>query len=193
MTITIHNYQQLELFLFFYRSFLCKKVQFCSTIKEPEMSKLIEALNKKKRRERITYVLEEACNYIDNYYQNKNVCKFKKGVCVCHREGKRAIKNGCCYKCRYQSIRGCTTKNVACKLFLCSYAKRGIIPIDEDNIRILKILTKKERYILRYDYFSTIDEVVNDLCFGFIISGIRIEYRYLKMKKEYKKRKRYAK
>ena len=193
MVVTIHDYRQLNRFLFLYRSFLFKRVFFISSIKDEEILKMIEALNLKKRKERITYVLEEACNYIDNYYKNRNVCKFKNNKCDCHRALKKEIENGCCFKCKYQSANGCTTKNVACKLFLCSYAKRGIVPLDEKEIAILKILTRKERYIMRYDFFSNISDVTKDIYYGFCIGGLRIEYRYLKTKWANKKRKKYQK
>lgn len=180
-------------YLFLYRSILFRGVTFKTTSKEKDIQTIINALNIKKRKKRIAYVIEEACDHIDNCYKGDNICQFKNNKCACHRAQKRENENGCCYKCRYQSTKGCTTKNVACKLFFCSYAKKNITPIQEKDIKILKVLTPKDRCILKSDYFSTIEEVTKDLCWGYLISGLRIEYRFQKMKHAYKRKQRYEK
>ena len=181
MEIVIKSFKQLDKYLFFYRSFLCKRVFFSSSLKNKEMNGLIKALNEKNRYNRINYVLEEGCNYIDRYYKNCNTCKFVDNKCLCHRIKNLNIQNGCCHKCRFQSSNGCKTKNIACKLFLCSYAKEGISSLSLRDIRILKLLTPIERYIVSNNYFSSIEEVSKDIYYGFIISVFRTEFRLFKM------------
>ena len=66
--------------LFLYRYFIFTK--FSSDINDSELQSIIKGLNIKSRYKRIKYVIEEGCNYIDNYYKDCNLCHFKNNKCI---------------------------------------------------------------------------------------------------------------
>ena len=63
--------------LFFYKSFIFKKTNFVIETNFVEVKPIIAALNIKKRKDRITYIYDEACKQIDDHYHHKNICGFK--------------------------------------------------------------------------------------------------------------------
>ena len=151
--------------LFLYRYFIFTK--FESDIKDPELQSIIKGLNIKSRYKRIRYIVDEGCNYIDNYYKDCNLCHFKNNKCICHRKTGKDYINGCCRKCKYQSNNGCTTRNLACKLFNCSYVDfNGKKKLTVKDIKILKLLNFYQRYVISTDFFVDQKKVARDLYVG---------------------------
>lgn len=92
--------------------------------------------------------------------------------------------NGCCRTCKYQTSNGCQEKNLACKLFFCSYVKDKYKTLDFNDIIILKMLNINQRIIIKDDYFSTKEEVLKDLSYSSLVIGtFRIFYRLIQNKK----------
>ena len=117
-------------------------------------------------------IIDGTCQYIDEYFANKNICGFKEGKCYIQQRKCNSCVNGCCRKCIYQSEVGCKTKNVACKLFFCSEVKRRYSIIEFQDIKLLKCLGFRQRCLIKHDYFSSKEEVVNDLYFNSLIIGV---------------------
>ena len=157
----------------YYRSFLFRFTTFeCDNEK---VKNIITALNIKNRYKRIEYIYDEACNEIDNFTCGKNMCGFKNGIC------RTKTLNGCCRKCFHLGKKGCTTKNLTCKLFFCNKVCDKFEIIKMDDIKILYVLSLRNRIILRHDFFSTREEVIKDLWYGSIlILFIRYFYRVAK-------------
>ncbi len=192
-SIKISNQIALDKFyrkLFFYKRFFYKKVIFKVDTNYKEIKPIITALNIKNRRQRITYIYDEACAQIDNHYQNKNICGFKNNMCYVQQKLKNGTTNGCCRFCKYQSNKGCTTKNLTCKLFTCSEVEKRCQIIQFEDLKILKILSLRDRIILKSDYFSKREDVINDLyiaslliwCIKIIIRMINTFYTLKKAK-----------
>ena len=177
----INDKNKLIKWLWLYRTFIFKFTKFKTDSNDKELIGIVNCLNIKNRYKRIYFIIDNACDYIDNFYKDINTCKFKNSKCICHRDKNLNYINGCCRKCLYQSNSGCTTKNVACKLFLCSYAKKNINTIKYDDINILLLLNPFLRYLLKNDYFSKIEEVTLDLYLGFFIGSFRILFRFIKL------------
>lgn len=179
--LEIKNEKQLKKFnhrLFIYKSFLYKNVYFKIEDDKFSLSTMISALNIKKYRKRIEYIYDEACNQIDAFYKNKNMCGFKDNKCYVQQLNKQNKVNGCCRKCRFQCSKGCPTKNLACKLFYCSEAEKRHKLIKFEDLKILNLLNKRQRFIVKSDYFSSKEEVLNDLYMSsLLLSIIRIMYR----------------
>lgn len=151
-----------------------------TNINDKELNIIINALNIKSRYKRIKYIVNEGINIIDNYYKECNLCKFKDNKCICHRTINKDYINGCCRKCIYQSNNGCTTKNVACKLYNCSYVDyNGKNKLNFNDINLFKLLNPYQRYILKNDYFTKTEDVIIDLYVGPICFLLRFIYRYL--------------
>lgn len=152
-----------KLFIYRYLKFL----NFESDIDDLELQSIIKGLNIKSRYKRILYVIDEGCNYIDNYYKDCNLCHFKNNKCICHRKNKKDYINGCCRKCKYQSNSGCTIKNFACKLFNCSYVDfNGKKKLTVKDIKVLRLLNFYQRFIISSDYFVSQKDVARDLYVG---------------------------
>ena len=181
--IKINNQTALDKFyrkLFFYKSFIFKKTKFTVETNYEEVKPIINALNIKKRKPRITYIYDEACKQIDNHYKNKNICGFKNNKCYVQQKLQNGTINGCCRMCMYQGAKGCTTKNLTCKLFTCSEIEKRCKVIKFDDLKILNLLSFKNRMILKSDYFSKREDVIKDLYYGsFFLWTIRIVIRMI--------------
>ena len=179
----INNKKKLIKYMFLYRSFIFKFTKFETDSKDPELLKIIELLNIKNKYQRIYNTIDSICDYIDIYFEgnSNNYCKFKNNICICYRKKNIKYENGCCRRCLYQTNKGCPTKNFACKMFNCSYVKDSMKKVlTYDDIILLKVLSIRQQSLLKYDYYSTIEEVSRDLWYPSIISLIRIDYRTIK-------------
>lgn len=165
-------------YLFIYRYFIF--TNFSTDIDDYELCLIINALNIKSRYKRIKYVIDSGCDFIDNYYSGCNLCQFKNNKCICHRKLNKDFINGCCRKCKYQSNKGCTTKNVACKMFNCSYVDFGKKDrINFNDIKLFKVLNSYQRLVLKSDYFANVSEVTFDLYVGPICLLLRFFNRFI--------------
>lgn len=176
----IDNKEKLLKRIWLYRSIFFKFVEFKTNTTDKELKTIVEALNIKSRYKRIYFVIDNLCNQIDEYYKGCDLCKFKNNQCICHRKQNLDYINGCCRKCIYQSNKGCTTKNFACKMFNCSYVEKKYKVLTHKDLLLLKVLTPLQRLVLKSDFFSSIDEVALDLFFGPLYSIPRVFTRGVK-------------
>ena len=158
-------------FLFLYRSFLFKYVNFTSDNKNLKL--IVTALNIKNNKKRLEYVFDETIKHINKYYE-KDLCKFKDGKCIVQRKRNDDSKNGCCKSCHLVTDKGCPSKNVACKLIYCKTALDGMKKLKMKDIDILKCISLRQRIILRSDYFRTKEEVIKDMRCSLILYGLKI-------------------
>lgn len=142
--------------IWLYKSILFYKTKFtCNDNIDLQTRYIIESLNIKNRKKRITYIFDKTCELIDKKNEGINICGFNNRVCNAHQ----CLKNknyldGCCRKCLYKTEKGCPSKNVACKLFNCSYVKDKYEVYKKEDLEILKVLSFKNRMIITHDYFS---------------------------------------
>lgn len=127
VSLSINNEHELKRFYRFlpiYRSFLFKFISFELVSDDKyDLNKIIMALNIKNRYKRISFIYDSACNLVDDKFLNvKNMCGFNKGQCYAQRGTNKC--NGCCRCCKYQSSKGCTSSNLACKLFFCDEVRK---------------------------------------------------------------------
>ena len=155
--------------LFIYRIIPFNLFEFYT--KEKEHQKIVTALNMKSKRKKLEYIYDEAIKEIDNYYP-KDLCKFKNDRCIYQRELKTDRINGCCRSCHLATDKGCPTTNLPCKMIYCTYNNKKIKPLNYRDIKLLKCLTLKQQLILRGNFYSTREEIINDLYYGFIYSFI---------------------
>lgn len=145
------------------------------------IQQIIKGLNIKNRCKRITYVYDTACNIIDSNTKGLNICGFKNNKCYIQQKQNNGKCNGCCRLCKYQTSNGCPTKNLACKLFNCSEVKKRYKTIEYKDLAILKLLSLKNRLIVKSDYFSTREEVLKDLyAYTLTYSILRIFFRSIR-------------
>lgn len=170
----LYNFHKIPL----YRSFIYKNITFETDKKE--LKEIVEALNIKKRKTRITYIYDTACKKIDDHYKNKNICGFKNNKCYVQQKLNNNYENGCCRFCLYQSSKGCKTKNLTCKLFTCSEVEKRCKVITFDDLNILKVLTKRQRLIAKTNYFTKRESFIKDLYIGsFVLWEIKQVIRFI--------------
>ena len=196
-TILISNSNDYNKFLrklSIYKSILYYNTIFVvkNDINDNMIDYIINALNIKNRKKRVTYIYDNSCKLIDDNNKNINICGFKNNKCYVQRKLKNGKCNGCCRKCLYQTKEGCPTKNLACKLFNCSEVTSRYNTLKYNDLKILKLLSLKNRIIIKSDYFSTREDVLKDLyAYTLTYSTLRIVYRlfknYIKMNKKNKK------
>lgn len=176
---SIKDLNKLKHRLFLYRSILCLFVKFYDNNSLIPVDNIIDCLNIKNRKKRITYIYDNLCKQIDTYYQDKNICKFEHGKCFIQKK-KKKYTNGCCRRCKYVGPTGCTSSNFACKMFYCSSAAKGYTLLTEKDLPLLKCLSIRQRFILRHDFFSSREEVIKDLCWESVfINLFRIYPRFI--------------
>lgn len=165
--------------LFLYKSFFYKNITFTSSNKK--IKEIIEALNIKTRKKRIIYIYDTSCKIIDDSVKGKNVCGFKNNKCYTQqKEGCKYI-NGCCRRCLYQNSKGCSTSNLTCKFFYCSKVKEKHRVLEEKDINLLRLLSFRQKEIIRHNYFSNREEIISDLYIGSIaFFTIRYIFRQVK-------------
>ena len=166
--------------LFIYKSFIFRFVEFYTDSCDIQDKIIINALNIKNRKKRIDYIYNKACLFVDEFYNNENICGFINNKCYVQRRKNMDTINGCCRCCKYIGEDGCSTCNLTCKLFSCSevYSRRKVIT--HDDLKILKVLSIRQRVILKSDYFSSKEDVLKDLySYSIMYSGIRIIYRLI--------------
>lgn len=184
--VQIKNRKQLKSFykkIPLYKSFFYRYVYFELIEDKYNILPIINALNLKKRKERIFYIHNHICDFIDKEYKGSNLCDFKCNQCRLHRSIKNNKEDGCCGNCKYKSKNGCITKNFACKMFYCSEVKKHYKILKYGDIKLLKVLGIREKIILKHDFFSSQDDVIKDMYIGSLfIAYIRIIYRIMRDK-----------
>lgn len=115
-----------------------------------EYEAFVHALFIKNRRERITYIYDNACERIDRYNDSHCLnCSFHHGRCDAYINSRI---NGCCYHCLLQSNNGCPTKNLACKFFFCEKLDK-LNHLRFEDFPEFKLLTSLQREIIRTNFY----------------------------------------
>lgn len=126
------------------------------------------------------FIYNEICNLLDVKWNKFNPCKFCNNKCIASRNGCMDKEyDGCCYsferkrfgkvkkeKCIHlKSDKTCDTKNISCKLFTCDYLKKNkLFSTSFDDYLLLKLFfNKKERLIIKYNFFKTKEEILKKL------------------------------
>lgn len=136
-----------------------------------DLTKIVKALNLKGKK-RIIYVYDEAIKEINKYY-SKDLCQFKDNQCIVQRTNGKGQVNGCCCLCSLKTEKGCPTVNLSCKLLYCKTALGNIKALKLNDIKILKVLSLRQRLILKGEFFSSKEEIINDLYHGIVYSAFR--------------------
>ena len=175
-TIIINNKNDYKSFLrklFFYKYYHFTNFNIKNKIKSSNLIIISKALNIKNRRDRITYLYDQTVNYLNNYYK-EDLCKFTDDKCFVQKQRNDNSKFGCCFDCKLvKSGKGCPTSNVSCKLLYCKPAIKNIKKLKIKDIEFLRCFSIFQRFILKFDFYSTREQMIKDLYFGPIYWFIR--------------------
>ena len=157
--------------IWLYRSFIYKNTKFISKVKDFQVNECIKALNIKNNKERISFIIDSACDFIDNKHKGENICGFKDCKCFIQRLKKKNQVNGCCRYCKYVSSTGCTSKSVACKLFNCSEVTNRYDMVEYKDLKMLKVLSPQQRMIVKHGLFTPKEQIIKDIQPNLLIYG----------------------
>lgn len=129
---------------------------------------ILKALNIKNKRERLSYIYDEVCDYLDNMFINDNRCEFKNNKCYSNRCKNFEKVNGCCSNnknvdCKYFDKNHCTIKCSGCKFYICPNLKKKVGPIKMKDIYITRLLSPRQKVVLRYTVFTPKDEIIDKM------------------------------
>lgn len=131
-------------------------------------------------KQRMEFIYDKVCEALDEKWDREKPCNFCENRCLAARNNfMDEEEDGCCYSfkrkrfgrvekspCRYLGIdKKCTTSNLSCKLFTCSYLKKhSKFLTDIDDYLLLRLfLNKKQRLIAKYNFFKNKEEVIGKL------------------------------
>ena len=155
--------------LWWYKKPWFNNIEFVSDMKGKEVQDVLEALNIKQYGKRTEFIYDRACLRLDEYYKGKNLCEYCDGKCIVQQKGKLDGVNGCCRLCINQSNKGCTTSNLACKLYYCAKIRNTKPVLEFKDLKILKLYTWRQRVICFDNFYATREQFLFDLKMGFIL------------------------
>lgn len=140
-----------------------------------------------KEEERINFIYDYMCDYLDLEFSNFNLCDFKDNKCVSRRDlecsgCKNPVTYGCCYTkgrvCPNLINSHCTIKSLPCKFFTCRYLeKRGIKYRPWDYLIIRLFLSFRQMTVLDQALYTSKDMIMNKLLkrnsLDYILNNIR--------------------
>lgn len=172
--------KKLNKYLFLYKSFLYKNIKFKIIDGDEEVKNIINGLNIKNRKGRIKYVFDKCCEELDKDFPI-NACEFIDGRCIVQRQNDSNKRCGCCRYCEYVTLNGCPSKNVACKLFNCSEVTKKYKLKTKKDLKILKLLSLKNREVITHNYFTVEEESLRDLyTLTYTYAFMRMVYRQIR-------------
>ena len=140
----------------------------------------IKAIYIEDKYKRNEFIYEELCNILDDKWNKYNPCQFCNNKCIASRNNYMDKEyNGCCYSFKRKRFgkvnkkpcihlkddKTCDTKNISCKLFTCIYLRKNtnFKTNYEDYIMLKLFFNKKERLIIKYNFFKTKEEILKKL------------------------------
>ena len=157
-----------------------EKYEVINKIKDSEIDNCIKASNIKDYLKRNEFIYDTICNMLDNKWNKYSPCNFCSNRCIASRNNFMDREfDGCCYsfnrklfgkvkkeKCIHlNKNKTCDTKNISCKLFTCDYLKKNKLfnTNYEDYLLLRLFFNKKERLIIKYNFFITREEILTKL------------------------------
>ena len=153
-------------------TFYAKEIDEETMFKEEQITKAIEILRIKNRREQISFIYDEIYNFLDRDFLSYEYCDFTNNKCVAQRHITLfpvTSKNGCCFmqvrKCNHLKDGGvCEIKCVACRLFSCPYlSKKGVGYRANEFVLLKAFLSKKQRKHLIFDFYKDKEIILNNI------------------------------
>ena len=121
---------------------------------------------------------DEICFYLDHVCINNNLCEFKNDKCFAKRNTN--VTMGCCHHypnkkfglfyqkqmipCEYLSEKGCTTKAIGCKLFMCDEIHKEGYKFTVYNVLLIRyFFNVVQKFIIKTGVFDTKENIIKRL------------------------------
>lgn len=138
---------------------------------------VLKAISIKNIKERYEYLFDVICDYLDsNELCGIGICHFDNGVCIRRQEMKEnkvlvdTYENGCCHSfkksdCEYLIPgKGCSIRNIACKIFVCPYLRRKGYKYHVNKVYIARYFFNfMQKVYMEYEYFVPKEVVIKGL------------------------------
>ena len=171
----------------FSSSYEGKNVKYVISNYNQEIIDSLKAIEILDRKEKYTFIYETLCDELDAIWTKFNPCNFCNGYCAASMDDDRYNDpNGCCAKafdlsfwtepfallkkedmfpCPYLGENGCTTRNLACKLFVCPYIKKNnLIELNPREFILYEgFFSPKQKLIVTYNYFRSKEQLIDKL------------------------------
>lgn len=166
--------------LSYYKTFLYHFTTFTSSSLDPEIQEIINALNIKSRKKRISYVYDSALKRAERYFKKIDISskKIKR-----NRTKKIPIS---CNNCPNKKTNKCPINNVSCKLYYSSLVLKKDEVLSYDDLNVLKVLSKSQQKRITKEYNLEKEQVIKDLYYGPIVGNLLIMRRLRKIQKQIK-------
>ena len=156
-----------------------RRIKLVSTIKRLEV-KFIErkkrdvnslkdltvVFNLHNKKERLNFIYDKMCDYLDYYFIKKNKCVFINNKCISDRHKKYEKDCGCCRGrngeiCKYLKNNSCSIRNLGCKFYICPTLKKKGLSYKNRDFPIFNCFCSfREKIVLRYTIFVPKDKVI---------------------------------
>lgn len=124
------------------------------------------------KKERIEFIYNAVCNYLDEEFVKNNYCEFKNDICKAKRNCKGNVTMGCCHKfknflknktvvCPYLKDTKCSAECITCKLFTCNVIKKRFKLKDIPLIKVY--FDPIQKFIIKSSYFTRKEVIINRL------------------------------
>ena len=170
ISINNNNYKNTLNKLFIYKhSKKSFKFNYSDDFKYKDYFNDIEkALNIKNKEKRLSFIYDVVCDYLDNLFIKENMCEFKNNKCYSNRCKNFEKVNGCCsnnknINCKYFDKNHCLIKCSGCKFYICPSLKKKKGPIKLKNIFITRLLSYRQKIILRYTVFTPKEVIIKKM------------------------------
>lgn len=150
----------------------------CTTQYDEQFETALKAILAENRYRRNEIIYDYLCEELDERFKENKLCKFCNNRCVLNRKKyDRGKIMGCCESfdikfnfivnvrlCKYLGEKGCTVKNLGCKLFTCNYLRKQGYRFKLEKMLLARcFFTRRQREILRTSFFITKEEVLKKI------------------------------
>lgn len=144
-----------------------------------DFSNAVTAIMKPTKYDMYSYIYDEVCDYLDNYFINENLCDFEDNRCIAKRNTSCTV--GCCrhFKnkklgpllpknklivCEYLKDKRCSAKCISCKLFTCGYLEKHGISFKIRKIFLLDTFFNPiQKYFIKCQVFTPKEKIMKKL------------------------------
>ena len=138
----------------------------------------IEAVQINDKKERCNFLYDEICYFLDYVCLSNNLCEFKDDKCFVKRN--TDVTMGCCHHypnkklgifyqnkmipCEYLGEKGCTTKAIGCKLYMCPQVNKKGYKFTVYNVLLIKYFFNfMQKLVIISGIFDTKENIMKRL------------------------------
>ena len=156
----------------------CEDPHKITNLYEFDLYVAVTAIQIEDKMQRYDYLYDEICYYLDHVCSMHNLCDFKNDQCFAKQN--TDVTMGCCHHfpnkkwgifyqkkmvpCEYLSEKGCTTKAIGCKLFMCDEVRKKGYHFTVYNVLLIRYFFNFiQKIIIKTSVFDTKENIIRRL------------------------------